>query len=68
MLYELMPLIYIVIGTGAVIALPDMLGKACGVLLITAALWIIQLRLHYRQQRLLLAGILKLKESKQKEN
>jgi hypothetical protein len=52
MLYEIMPLVYIIVGTCAAILLPEELGKASGVLLVSAAIMIIQMRLNYRQKKL----------------
>ena len=51
MIYELMPLLYIIIGCAAAINLPEILGKSSGVLLISAALIIIHLRLKFRQEK-----------------
>lgn len=52
MLYEILPLFYVIMGTCAAIMLPELLGKASGVLLVSAAVWIIQMRLNYRQKKL----------------
>jgi hypothetical protein len=52
MLYEITPLVYIIVGTCATILLPEELGKASGVLLVSAAIMIIQMRLNYRQKKL----------------
>ena len=51
MIYEFMPILYIVIGCFAVSTLPEAMGKLSGMLLISAALIIIRLRLKYRLEK-----------------
>ena len=51
MVYEFMPMLYIIIGCLAVSSLPEALGKLSGILLITAALIIIRLRLKFRLEK-----------------
>lgn len=50
-MYDAMPILYIIVGCLAASSLPEILGKLSGILLITAALIIVRVRLKFRLEK-----------------
>ena len=51
-IYELCPLLYGAMGLWALLALPNTLGKASGLLLLVCALIVVKVRFDYRTEKM----------------